>query len=299
MTVNMLSGWLLICLNLIVCLILPCKISADVVFIHSVERKSLFGEQTEKVYTAYHRDGISIDRKRAYTGSFLRLFFGGIKEERETVFISLSKRHIREISWKEEKSYVYDINNLRQIASRRNEARDKDHVPLVENRYEELPPKLNILTADQEEQINGYPCRRVEVYMVLDTLDKLRGSHSITEIFQTLWMSENIPGLKERDDVLNKIGDILGFEAERLGALSFPLSYWKGSLDPIAQDLNKVKGYPVKSHVRVIAHFVPPEGESQKVSRTINEETSILTAIHNQIDESLFAVPSNFVETRL
>ncbi|MCX7823474.1 MAG: hypothetical protein N2260_08545 [Syntrophobacterales bacterium] len=272
---------------------------AEALFVHTVERKTLLGERTEKISTAYHRDGISIDRRKLYTGSFMRLFFGGIKEERQTVFISIRNHHIREIDWKEEKAYLYDINRLKEVAMLTDEPSSRHHVPIVEDRYQEFPPELVISSLEGEDSINGYRCRKVEVQLKLNTYDRLRGTYSKTDISQRLWLSEEVPGIEERGEVIKRLGDLIGVEVERLGALSFILSYWKGSLAPIAKDIEKVRGYPVKTHVIVTAHFIPPEGESKKVSRVINEETNTLVAVYNRIDEKLFEVPSHFVEVKV
>lgn len=285
---------------LIVCwvffLFIPSVLKAETLFVHLIEKKTLLGERTEKVSTAYHRDGISIDRKKAYTGSFLKLFFGGVKEERETIFISLANNYIKEISWEEEKAYIYNINRLKEFAITGNKSSSEDYVPLMENRYQEFPPELRISHLQTEEVVNGYRCRKVEVYLKLNTYDRLRKTHSQTDVVQTLWLSDDVPGLKDRNEVLKRLGLLTGIEVERLGSLSFVLSYWKGSLAPISHEIETVKGYPVKSHAVVTAHFIPPEGESKKVSRVINEEVSSLVAVYDRIDEALFTVPSNFKE---
>ncbi len=175
----------------------------------------------------------------------------------------------------------------------------EDLQPLMADRYQVQAPRLTITSDEGEERLGPYRCRLVRAHLQLDTFDRLREAHSVTEVQQDLWLSDEVPGLEESLRVHQSLGDLLGLEKERFGPLSFLLSYWQGSLQPIAGDVAKVRGYPVKSAVRVTAHYIPKEGESKKVSRVVNEETSLLKEVIPALDKALYAVPPHFTTVRV
>ncbi len=274
---------------------------ADVTFVHEVQAEDLFtGKKELTVTTAYRPDGMYMDQKRRYTGSWMRLLFGGVREDRRTVLISLTGRDIREIDWGRDKCRIFPLDRLKDPGWIRSlEKPREDYQPLMADRYEVRPPQLTVAADDVQETIGNYRCRHVSVHLRQDTYDRLREAHSITEVHQDLWLSNDVPGTAESLSVQEGLGDLLGLEKERLGPLSFLLSYWSGPLDPIAADLKRVQGYPVKSSVRVMAHYIPKEGESKKVSRIVNEETSILKEAVASFDPSLYQVPSHFITVRV
>lgn len=274
---------------------------ADVTFVHEVQAEDLLtGKKVLTLTTAYRPDGMYMDQKRQYTGSWMRLVFGGVREDRRTVLISLTNREIREIDWGRDKCRIFPLDRLKDPGWIRSlEKPREDYQPLMADRYDVRPPQLSIAAAEAEEMIGSYRCRRVSMQLRQDTYDRLREAHSVTEVLQDLWLSEDVPGMAESLTVQKQLGDLLGLEKERLGPLSFLLSYWQGSLEPIAVELERARGYPVKSSVRVTAHYIPKEGESKKVSRIVNEETSMLKEVVPSFDPSLYAIPSHFTTVRV
>jgi len=274
---------------------------ADVTFIHEVEAEDLFtGKKVLTVTTSYRSDGMYMDQKRQYTGSWMRLLFGGVRQDRRTVLISLASQDIREVDWGRDKCRIFPLARLKDPAWIHSlEKRREEYQPLMAERYEVRPAELSIAADQPQETLGKYHCRRISARLWEDTFDRLRGAHSITEVQQELWLSDDVPGIEEGAQVHRQLGAALGLEVERFGPLSFLLSYWQGSLAPLARDLEKVRGYPVKSTVRVTAHYIPKEGESKKVSRVINKESSILKEVIPAVDGGLYEVPSHFTTVRV
>ncbi|ROQ89554.1 hypothetical protein [Desulfosoma caldarium] len=273
----------------------------DVTFVHEVEAEDLLtGKKSLTLTRSYRADGIYMDQKRHYTGSWLQLLFGGVREDRRTVIISLASGDIREVDWGRDKCRIFPLERLKDSAWIHSlEKAREDHVPLRADRYEVRAPELTVKVEPDLETVGGYRCRRVSARLRQDTYDRLREAHSVTEVEQDLWVSSEVPGLAERVSVQAQLAARLGIEAERLGPLSFVLSYWQGPMESIAADVAKVQGYPVKSMVRVTAHYVPKEGEFKKASRVVNEETSVLKKVVPAFEETLFVVPSHFTTVRV
>lgn len=273
----------------------------DVTYVHEVETDDLFtGKNVLLLTTSYRADGIYMDQKRHYTGSWMRLLFGGVRQDRRTVIISLASQDIREVDWGRDRCRIFALERLKDPAWIHSlEKAREEHVPLMADRYEVRPPELTIEAAPAWETVGTYRCRHVSARLLQDTYDRLRQAHSLTEVQQDLWVSDEVPGIAEKAGVQAQLAAILGMEAERLGPLSLLLSYWQGSLQPIAADVAKVQGYPVKSTVRVTAHYVPKEGESKRASRVVNEETSILKEVRPSFEAGLFDVPPHFTTVRV
>ncbi len=273
----------------------------DVTFVHEVEAEDLFtGKKTLTLTTSYRADGMYMDQQRRYTGSWWRLLFGGVREDRRTVILSPVSHDIREIDWGREKCRIFSLDRLKDPEWLRSlEKPREEFVPLMADRYEVRAPEVTIRVEETLETVGTYPCRRVSARLRQETYDRLRDAHSVTEVEQNLWVSDEVPGLGEASRVQRQLASVLGMEAERLGPLSSLLSYWQGALQPIAEDLAKVRGYPVKSTVRVTAHYIPKEGESKKVSRVVNEETSFLKEVFPQFDEDRYKVPPHFTTVRV
>lgn len=274
---------------------------ADITYVHEVEAEDLFtGKKLLAVTTSYRADGMYMDQRRQYTGSWMQLLFGGVREDRRTVHISLATQDIREVDWGRDKCRIFPLARLKDPAWIRSlEKAQEDDQPLMPDRYDVRPPQLSITADRPDESCGKYRCRRVSARLLQHTYDRLREAHSITEVQQELWLSDEVPGWDEGTRVHRELGAILGLEEERLGPLSFLLSYWQGSLQPLAKDLEKIRGYPVKSRVRVTAHYVPKEGESKRVSRVVNEETSILKEVIPAFDQGLYEVPPHFTTVRV
>lgn len=268
----------------------------DVTFVHDVEAEDLFtGKKALTLMTSYRADGMYMDQQRRYTGSWMRLLFGGVREDRRTVIISLASQDIREIDWGRDKCRIFPLNRLKDPEWLRTlEKPREESMPLMADRYQVRTPEMTIKVEPAVETVGRYACRKVVARLRQDTYDRLREAHSVTEVEQHLWVSNEVPGLDEALRVQAQLGAILGMEVERLGPLSFLLSYWQGTLQPLAEDLARARGYPVKSVVRVTAHYIPKEGESRRVSRVVNEETSLLKEVLTKFDEEVYRVPPHF-----
>lgn len=277
------------------------EVRGDVTYVHEVEADDLLtGKKVVTLTTSFRADGLYMDQKRHYTGSWMRAFFGGVREDRRTVIISLTSQDIREIDWGRDQCRIFRLERLKDPAWLHSlEKAREEHVPLMADRYEVRPPELTIEVSPDWEMFGTYRCRHVSARLRQDTYDRLRQAHSLTEVQQDLWVSDEVPGIAEGMGVQAQLAAMLGMEVERLGPLSFLLSYWQGPLQPVAVDVAKVHGYPVKSTVRVTAHYVPKKGDSKKVSRIVNEETSILKEVRPSFEAGLFDVPPHFTTIRV
>ncbi len=260
--------------------------AADVHSVHSVHYvhqytidEYFLGEQQALIEILYTEDAMYTDRTTRYTGSWMKRIFGKVKEERFTAQFLLKEEQIREVNWYRNKVLIYPLDQLADTAWIPKLEKQQETVEeILKERYEVAEPELILQVFPETETIEGYPCRRIRAELRMKTIDKKKNSQSITEVFQDVWVSEEVPGLEQYHEFHRKLGERIGLDAQRLGKLNLILRYWKGSLDPIRDRLDTAKGYPVKHLLTLDAIYVSNVGtDAEKtVKKRIKTETMVL-----------------------
>ncbi len=294
-------AWLGMAALLLSTFVVPEAAPAEVLYVHHLEGTRFWtGKEEATLRVAYTEKGIFFDLQKIYLGGWIRRLFGESKKERRSTLILFEPGEIREVAWASDRVYVYPLERLKDVQWITSLAtRDADEEKVVSDRYEIHKPRLTVQEMPVAETVAGYSCRRVEARLRLETYDRRKRALSATDVVQTLWLSEQVPGIRQRQALQSRLGRMLGLEAERLGNLGSLLSYWQGSLESIRPELDKVQGYPVKTHVRVTAHYVPKDAPKKKVSKVIKEETIVLQKVMMHVPEDFIEVPSQFTEIRV
>jgi hypothetical protein len=275
----------------------PCL--GDVLFIHDYKMKEyVIGEKEAELAAGYSPGGMFIDQKTKYTGSWMKRLFGGVEEKRETTHFLPDRNEIREIDWHREEIIVYPLQDIANVMrSQEQKKGNKELEEFLKERYQVAEPQLSIRTLPEKEKVGAYLCRQVEASLRLETKDLKKNAASITLVQQKLWVSDEVPGFAEYNDFHKKLAQKTGLDAERLGCLSFLLRYWQGSLDPVRERLNQVKGYPVKRILTVEGQYIKDVGtdSSKTHSFQIKEEfMQLREVLLEKLDESRFNPPADF-----
>ncbi|MBF0389421.1 MAG: hypothetical protein HQK71_04875 [Desulfamplus sp.] len=243
--------------------------------------------------TGYSGEAMYVDKNIRYTGTWMKRFFGKVREQRDTTHFLLDKNQIREIDWNKAEVVVFpikDLQNIRWFKDKQqfNESADD----IIKARYQVMPPDIKITILPEKEEIKGYKCTHLTAHLRLETKDVKKNSSSITNIKQQLWVSDAVPGFGEYDSFHKKLSEKLGVEAERMGVLNFLLRYWDGPIDTIVHQIKDIKGFPVKSIVSVEAIYISnTNSDSGKtISKNIKNETMVLkdAQIMSRLDMSRF-----------
>lgn len=276
----------------------------DVLFVHDYRSDEyLMGKQESELWVGYTPQAMLVDKQTRYTGSWMKRFFGGVKEHRETTHFLLEKRRIREIDWYKNKILTLpfeNIHNVRMLQS--DNAMAQGAAEIVNSRYKVADPVLTITVEPEMKMVGGYACRYIEADLRLETLDLKKNAASITLIHQHLWVSDAVPGADQYDDFHRRLAETLGLEAERLGQLNFLLRYWQGPLDPIRESLVQIKGYPVQNDFSLEAQYIKdPRNPTAVISKMIKKERMKLSEakVMATLDESRFAAVGPFGEVTL
>ena len=291
-------------------LVLACAIPApvcfgDVLFAHDYQSDEyLMGKQESELRVGYTPRAMLVDKQTRYTGSWMKRFFGEVKEQRDTTHFLLEKRQIREIDWYKSKILILPFENIHHVRMlQANNAMMEGAAEIINARYEVADPVFHITIAPETITVGGYPCRYIEADLRLETRDLKKSAASITLIRQHLWVSEAVPGADQYDDFHRHLAETLGLEAERLGQLNFLLRYWQGSLDPIRESLMQIKGYPVQNDFSVEAQYVKNTNSPTPavISKMIKKERMTLSEakVIETLDESRFAAVGPFSEVTL
>ena len=277
---------------------LPCQ--GDVVFIHDHKLKEyLIGEKDADLAVAYTTEGaMFVDKKTRYTGSLMRRIFGKVEENRETTRFLLDRNQIREIDWYRDKIIVYPFENLTDsVWIQQKDGNYEAARKILKGRYRVSDPVFSIKRFPEKVKINEYLCIRVEANLRLETEDLKKNAASVTLINQQLWISDTVPGFELYHNFHKKLAEKLGLDAARLGSLNFLLRYWKGSLDPIRESLNDIRGYSVKSILTVDGQYIKDRNtDSPKLhSFQVKKESVQLREIFlGKIDKTRFEEPAGF-----
>lgn len=252
---------------------------ADVRYVHDYTSGTyLTGEQKALLQVAYTDNAMFVDKRTRYTGSWMTRFFGEVKEQRNTSQFLLGKDEIREINWVDGEILVFPFAHMDRIQwIKEKRAFQEQARTIISERYEALAPEFDLEILPDTEKVDGYPCRHGVVRIRLETKDVKKNASSITLIRQDIWVSDTVPGYGEYQEFHDRLARKLGLESARLGALNFALRYWQGSLAPIQEAVEKIRGYPVKSRLSVEARYVTRSGGNVKtVTKTIKTETMAL-----------------------
>ena len=291
-------------------LALVCAMAArvcfgDVLFVHDYQSDEyLLGKQESEIRVGYTPRAMLVDKQTRYTGSWMKRFFGEVKEQRDTTHFLLEKRRIREIDWYKSKILTLPFENLKHARMlQANNAMTEGAAEILNARYEVAEPVFTIKVAPETKTVGGYPCRYIEADLRLETRDLKKNAASITLIRQHLWVSDAVPGADQYDDFHRRLAETLGLEAERLGQLNFLLRYWQGPLDPIRESLIQIKGYPVQNDFSVEAQYIKNTNTSTPavISKMIKKERMTLSEakVIEILDESRFEAVGPFSEVTL
>lgn len=277
----------------------------DVLFVHDYQSDEyLLGKQESELRVGYTPRAMLVDKQTRYTGSWMKRFFGEVKEQRDTTHFLLEKRRIREIDWYRSKILTLPFENIQHVRMlQANNAMTEGAAEIINARYQVTDPVFTIRVAPETKTVDGYPCRYIEADLRLETRDLKKNAASITLIRQHLWVSDAVPGADQYDDFHRHLAETLGLEAERLGQLNFLLRYWQGPLAPIRESLIQIKGYPVQNDFFVEAQYVKNINSQTPsvISKMIKKERMILrkAKVIETLDESRFAAVGPFSEVSL
>jgi hypothetical protein len=272
---------------------------ADATFINDHRMTELMlGDKETELTVAYAPAGKFLEKKTRFTGSWMKRFFGEVKEEKVASYFFLDRDEIREIDWQNGRIYVFPLQKI--IDSRWVQNRQTDYEELREflkERYQSIPGTLEITVAEALETVDGYPCRRVTAELVTGTDDLKKKSRSVTVMRQELWLSEDVPGYADVVAFREALARRLGIEAERLGNFSDLLKSWDGPLEPLLDKLRQATGYPVKSTLSVDAHYTTgvETDAPQTITKRLKTETVTLREVRlDPVDVTRFADPPQF-----
>jgi hypothetical protein len=275
----------------------PCR--ADVLFIHDYKATEyLMGKQDADLLIGYTGQAMFIDKKIKFTGKMMTTLFGKVTEGRETTHFLLDKDHIREIDYHKGKIIVFPFERLSDVSwVKQKQQISEDDAKNIRERYRVSEPVLSVNIIPQKEKINGYLCHLVEADLRLETVDVKKNSSSVTLVKQKLWVSEAVPGYAQYRAFHEKLAKRLGFDAVRLGGLSGMLRYWDGSLDPVRKSIKDVKGYPVKSIIRVEGSYTAGAGTASAKTSSVQiseESMDLRDVLTDKPVRARFAEPSGF-----
>ena len=277
----------------------------DVLFVHDyISDEYLMGKQESELRVGYTPRAMLVDKQTRYTGSWMKRFFGEVKEQRDTTHFLLEKRRIREIDWYKNKIVTLPFENLNHVKMlQADNTMAQGAAEILNTRYKVVDPVFTITVDPETKTVGGYPCRYIKADLRLETRDLKKNAASITLVRQNLWVSDAVPGADQYDDFHRHLAQTLGLEAERLGQLNFVLRYWQGALDPIRESLVLIKGYPVQNDFSVEAQYVKNTGSptSVVISKMIKKERMTLSdaKVMDTLDESRFAAVGPFREVTL
>ena len=277
----------------------------DVLFVHNYQSDEyLMGKQESELRVGYTPRAMLVDKQTRYTGSWMKRFFGKVKEQRDTTHFLLEKRQIREIDWYKNKILTLPFENIHHARMLQvDNPMTEGAAQIINARYEVADPVFSIRVDPETKTVGGYPCRFIEADLRLETRDFKKSAASITLIRQHLWVSDAVPGADQYDDFHRRLAETLGVEAERLGQLNFLLRYWQGPLDPIREALIQIKGYPVQNDFFVEAQYVKNTSSPTPavISKMIKKERMTLSEakVIETLDESQFAAVGPFSEVTL
>jgi hypothetical protein len=274
-------------------------VHADALFINDRRMTELMlGDKEIEQTVAYAPEGKFLEKKTRFTGSWMKRFFGEVKEEKVASYFFLDRAEIREIDWQNGRIFVYPFEkmaNNRLIQEK--EADSAELREFLEDRYRAIPATLDIAVSDALETIDGYPCRRITAELVTGTDDLKKKSRSVTAIRQELWLSEAVPGYADVVAFHEALAQRLGIEAERLGNLSDLLKYWDAPLAPMHDKLRQAAGYPVKSTMSVDAYYTSGVDTTapKTITKRLKTETVTLREVRlDPVDVTRFADPPRF-----
>jgi hypothetical protein len=282
---------------LLFCNAADCR--ADVLYIHDHRSTEyLMGSQDSDLLIGYTSQAMFIDKKTRYTGEMMKSLFGKVHEGRETTHFLLGMDQIRQMDYHRNKIVIFPFKRLTDI----NWLKEKHpmselEAEVIRERYRVVEPVLSVKILPKKETIMGFPCRLVVVDLRMETIDLKRNSSSVTLVNQKLWVSEAVPGYGQYKAFHEKLAKRLGFDAVRLGGLSGVLRYWDGSLGPVSKSIKNVKGYPVKSLLRVDGHYTAGVGtaSAKTHSAVLKEESIELRQVQTEKPiKDRFAEPSDF-----
>ena len=258
----------------------------------------LLGTKNAELSMSYFGPNLYVNKQTRFTGTWMKRFFGSVKEERVSTKFLMDKGQIREIDWQDRRIFVFNLDRLDKIRwiEKRKEAYEGVGEFLKE-RYDIKKPELDIAISPEPLTVSGYACQHIKANLKLETVDRHKKASSTTLVEQELWLSRDVPGFADFESFHNRLAERLGIDAQRLGPLTYLLRYWNGSLAPIRDKLEKISGYAVKTKLTVTAVYTThiDTDTPKTIRKIIKEETVNLNRVsHEPPPEDLIAEPAQF-----
>ncbi len=275
---------------------------ADVLFSHEYKNfEYMIGEVEGEIDIGYSEEAMYVNKIARFTGDLAKRFLGKVKTGRTTSEFNLKENALYEIDW--EKEYIYKLP-LETAADpewyNKRIPNKKEIEEFSKERYDVKEPDISFEFHNEKDIINGYDAKRVTIVLLLETLDKKKNSASVTKIEQTLWLTEDIKGYDMYSEFGDKLSGKTGINPYRLGCMSYLLKNFTKPVDSIKVELAKIKGYPVKNHLRVEGSYINNlNTENEKSTNMVfKDETTILKSVSvpNELDKKKFSAPSHFAE---
>lgn len=272
---------------------------ADALFVNDYQvDEYLLGKKEALLSVGYTRESMFVEKKTRFTGSWMKRFFGEVKEERVSTFFLMAKNQIREIDWQNNKIFVFPfdhLTNIQWIKQKRDAYQGVSEI--IKDRYKVKEPQLSIQVRKDSETIQGFVCQVIDAHLRLETIDRKKNAASVTLVDQTLWVSEAVPGFDDYQHFHERLARRLGLEAERLGCFNFILRYWDGPLGPIREKLDQARGYPVQTRLTVQAQYTTgvDTDTPKTITKQLKSEAVILKEVNlEKIDPALYVDPDKF-----
>ena len=278
------------------------QLFANVIFTHEYKSvEYMLGQVDAEINFGYSDNVMYINKITKFNSSFLKRFFGKVKKGRSTSEFNLKKNAIYEIDWEKEYIYKYSLNKISDPNWHKEKKKFSKQVnEFSKKRYNVNKPNISFEFHEKKEIIKNYLTSPVTIRLNLKTFDKKKNAASITNIEQTLWLTKDIKGLETYSKFNNKLSKKTGVNFYRLGSLSYILKNFNQSLDSIKENLIKIKGYPVKSHLHVKGSYIENLNtkKEKKSTMVFKDETMILknVSVTDKLDKKMFSLPLEFAE---
>ncbi len=283
-------------------LMIAPSVMADVLFTHEIQSYDYLMGNTDTRMIIGYTDGIKYtDQEVQYKASFLKRFFGKVKTGRNTSEFNLKNNTMSEIDWANRYVYTYSLDRVSDPDWHKKRAPlAKEREAFTKERYLVSPPDISFEFSDEKEIIQGYSTRRVDIRLNLRTLDKKKNTHSDTNITQSLWLTDHVKGFDQYSAFNKNLSLKTQLDPHRLGLLGDLLENYPYDLNDIADELSKIRGYAVKSHLYIEGSYIQNNSKPipKKSTLILKEETMLLKDIMvtSALDTSLFTPPEAFAQ---
>lgn len=259
----------------------------------------MLGKTDIEMKVGYTADAKYANKETRYKSSFLKRFFGKVKVGRSTNTFNLKENTLSEVDWENAYIYTYPLASISDPEWHKKRAPfSKERETFAKERYIVKDPEILFEFYDAPEHVAGYTTRKVDIQLNLLTIDKKKNAQSITHITQSLWLTDAVKGFDLYNQFNRQLALKTGVHQHRLGVLGDLLSNYPNDLRAIENDLSKIKGYVVKSHLLIRGSYIQNRKDkpSKKSTLILKDETMTLTGVQTMaaLDRSAFQPPRTF-----